>query len=169
MLENFNEDNFQKNIKEILRISNEYRDGWKLHQKEGTKSIYITKKCIITLGVIHVDMPNITVTFEYHIAYHKSYCVPILAFNIWKPDGTKLTLEEFWKYNSQFNTDSMYDTLTQLDHPVLQTPILTLHPCRTHEVIQPFIEHSKNPVVSWLTTIGHFVHLELCQAYLKLC
>ncbi|XP_044753454.1 ubiquitin-like-conjugating enzyme ATG10 [Coccinella septempunctata] len=169
MLEGFSEENFQNCVRELIELSDKYQDGWQLHRKEGTNSIYISKKSVTNLRATDGEVSNIVVTFEYHIAYHSSYGVPVLAFYVWKQDGTSLTLEEFWKYNSQFKNNNMYDTLTQLDHPVLQKPILTLHPCRTHEVIQPFIEHSKNLVISWLSTVGHFVYLELFQEYLNLC
>lgn len=166
MLEGFSEDSFQTCIKELVKLSDEYQDGWKLHQKEETKSSYITKKSIQNLGSNDCE---VTVTFEYHVAYHSSYCVPILAFKVWKQDGTLLSLEEFWEYNQQLKSNNMYDTLTQLDHPILQRPFLTLHPCRTHEFIRPFIESSKNPVISWLSTIGNFVNLKLFPEYVKLC
>ncbi|KAL3269931.1 hypothetical protein HHI36_008988 [Cryptolaemus montrouzieri] len=167
--QSFTIDLFHCCVKKILEISDKYQDGWSLQLKDGIASAYITKKSRCTLEDPDKKLPLVIVTFDYHVVYHPSYCVPVLAFNVWKQDGTFLALEEFWKYNHHFRNSNMFDTLTQLDHPVLQRPFLTLHPCRTKEIIEPFLEHSKNPVISWLSTVGHFVYLDLLQEYLKSC
>ncbi|KAK9880056.1 hypothetical protein WA026_008568 [Henosepilachna vigintioctopunctata] len=167
--ESFTEDFFKICLNQILELSNKYQDGWKLHKKEEFGSVFITKKSRMTLSAPEEDLQDIHVTFEYHVTYHPSYCVPVLAFHIWKQDGTFLALEDFWKYCSHLKNSNMYDTLTQLDHPVLQRPILTLHPCKTHEIMRSFMKHSKNPVISWLSTVGYAVNLKLLKEYQNVC
>ncbi|KAJ8913604.1 hypothetical protein NQ315_013426 [Exocentrus adspersus] len=164
----FKLEDFCASIENIVAISNSLMDGWTLHKKEGVENgKYITKKYSTSLTTS--DANDIVVTFEYHIAYHLSYGVPVLCFRVWKQDGSLLSIEEYWALNENLKGSSMYDTLTQLDHPVLCQPFLTLHPCRTQEIIQPFLQHSKNPVISWLSVVGPFVDLTLPDQYLKLC
>nr|CAI5829327.1 unnamed protein product [Callosobruchus analis] len=163
-------EDFNRCVEDIANTSDKLMDGWQLEQNEGFENgKYIIKKEQKVLQSEQEDTTDVVFTFEYHVAFNISYGVPVLCFNVWKQDGTILTIEEFWKTNKRFEDSSMYDTLTQMDHPVLRRPFLTLHPCKTHEVMEPFLERSKNPVVSWLTVVGPFVHLDLTEEYVKMC
>ncbi|KAJ8971536.1 hypothetical protein NQ317_009232 [Molorchus minor] len=161
-------EDFTKCIKDIVAVSDQLMDGWMLNEKRAIKMGIISQNDVQKNLTKPDDNINVMVTFEYHIAYHISYSVPLICFKVWKQDGSMLSLEEYWKFNT-LKDSNMYDTLTQLDHPVLCQPFLTLHPCRTQEIIQPFMGHSKNPVVSWLSVVGPFVHLNLLQEYLNSC
>jgi ubiquitin-like-conjugating enzyme ATG10 len=109
------------------------------------------------------------VVFEYHIAYNINYGVPVLCFVAWKQDGSSLQMEEYCEYNENFSNSDVLSTLTQLDHPVLCRPFLTLHPCRTREIMDVFLSKSKNPVISWLSVISPFINLKLEDEYIKAC
>ncbi|XP_030751232.1 ubiquitin-like-conjugating enzyme ATG10 [Sitophilus oryzae] len=163
----FSYDNFEKCITEIVNVSNKLLDGWKIESKQDCDAKFMTKKHSTYLDGL--DGSKTLVTFEYHVAYSLSYGVPVLCFNIWRQDGTMLTIEEYWSLNQSLKDSNMHDTLTQMDHPVLCRPFLTLHPCKTSEFFQPFLENSKNPVVSWLSVVGSFVHLQLLEDYIKCC
>ncbi|XP_019877291.1 ubiquitin-like-conjugating enzyme ATG10 [Aethina tumida] len=161
-------DQFNKCISDIVQISDLIWDGWILKSKEDTDNgKYLMKKSSITIP--STDSSSVTVTYEYHIAFSLSYSVPILCFNVWRSDGTLLSMEDYWNLNSNFKNENMYNSLTQLDHPVLCRPFLTLHPCKTQEIIGPFLNTSKNPVISWLSVVGGFVHLKLLEEYFKHC
>ncbi|CAH1957910.1 unnamed protein product [Acanthoscelides obtectus] len=163
-------EDFNRCIEDIVNTSDNLIDGWRFEQNEELENgKYIIKKEQKVLSQDQEDDINHVLTFEYHIAFNISYGVPVLCFNVWKQDGTMLTVEEFWKLNERFKESNMYDTITQMDHPVLRRPFFTLHPCRTHEIMEPFLEESKNPVVSWLTVVGPFVHLDLNEEYVKMC
>ncbi|KAJ8932776.1 hypothetical protein NQ314_014480 [Rhamnusium bicolor] len=163
-------ENFTKCIEDIVKISDLLMDGWILKEKQGVENgKYIVKRCTTQLTKPDDKDIKVLVTFEYHIAYQLSYGVPVICFKVWKHDGLLFSLEEYWEFNQDLKEHNMYDTLTQLDHPVLCQPFLTLHPCRTQEIIQPFLENSKNPVISWLSVVGLFVHLNLLEEYLKNC
>ncbi|XP_050302024.1 ubiquitin-like-conjugating enzyme ATG10 [Anthonomus grandis grandis] len=153
-------DKFHKCISEIVKISDKILDGWHLHVKDDLS--YLAKKSTTLLG-------DTVVTFEYHIAFNLSYGVPVLCFNVWRQDGSMLSMEEYWSTNKYLKESNMFDTLTQMDHPVLCRPFLTLHPCKTEEIMQPVLAISKNPVVSWLSVVSPFVHLELLDDYVKCC
>ncbi|XP_066153934.1 ubiquitin-like-conjugating enzyme ATG10 [Euwallacea fornicatus] len=160
---NFSYDLFVKCIEEIIEISSSLLDGWTLNEKQNCDNgKYITKKSTVSLN-------HTIVIFEYHIAFHISYNVPVLCVNVWKSDGSLLTMEEVWNLSSCPNSLNMYETLTQMDHPVLCQPILMLHPCKTQEILRGFMQKSKNPVVSWLSIASHFVHLRLLNEYINCC
>ncbi|XP_076250026.1 autophagy-related 10 [Rhynchophorus ferrugineus] len=163
----FSYDTFEKCIQQMYAVSSSLLDGWQLENKDSLDQKFLMKK-----QPLYLDGPDgtkVLVTFEYHIVYNISYGVPVLCFNIWKQDGCMLTLEEYWSMNANMNDSNVYDTLTQMDHPVLCRPFLTLHPCKTAEIMQPFLTESKNLVVSWLSVVGHFVHLRLLEDYIKCC
>ncbi|VEN37058.1 unnamed protein product [Callosobruchus maculatus] len=163
-------EDFNRCVEDIVNISDKLMDGWKLQQNEGLENgKYIVKKEQKVLPLEQEGSTNFLLIFEYHVAFNISYGVPVLCFNVWKQDGSILTIEQFWKANKKFKDSNMHDTLTQMDHPVLRRPFLTLHPCRTHEIMEPFLERSKNPVVSWLSVVGPFVHLNLTEEYVKIC
>ncbi|XP_056636714.1 ubiquitin-like-conjugating enzyme ATG10 [Diorhabda sublineata] len=164
-------ESFQNNIEEIIKISDKLFDSWKLISVEsGTENNkFIVKKQVVVLT--HPEEPDkkLITNFEYHIAFSISYGVPVLCFNIWKQSGSMLSLEEYWRYNVRFNECNMYETITQIDHPVLNQPFFTLHPCKTQEILEPLMEKSKNPVISWLSVVAPFVQLELLDDYIKIC
>lgn len=131
---------------------------------------------------------------EYHVLYHISYAVPYLCFNAYTSskfwpvsnlfdihastehfhlflDGTLLDLDGAWDiFNDDQcnqNTVQMRNVLTQMEHPILFKPFLTLHPCRTAEVLQ-MLSHSRNKVLSFLSSYGMAIYLEFDLKYAQL-
>lgn len=89
-------------------------------------------------------------------------------------DGSILTLDEAW---AAFN-DPIYGRngskhmpmttiLTQMEHPILFRPFLTLHPCRIAELLQ-CLPNSANKVLTFLSTIGPAVHLKFDLKYAEI-
>ncbi|CAH1375622.1 unnamed protein product [Tenebrio molitor] len=166
----FGYEKFVECIKKIVAISDGIRDGWQLQTKEGwDNGHFITKKVSQILEKSSGEGTKSIVVFEYHIAYNINYGVPVLCFVAWKQDGSSLQMEEYCEYNENFSNSDVLSTLTQLDHPVLCRPFLTLHPCRTREIMDVFLSKSKNPVISWLSVISPFINLKLEDEYIKAC
>lgn len=61
----------------------------------------------------------------------------------------------------------MYKILTQMEHPQLFVPLLALHPCRTAEILA-MNPGSKNRILTFISSIGPFVHLNLDPIYGKI-
>lgn len=85
-----------------------------------------------------------------------------------------MTLDEAWMaFNDPIHGRSgskhmqMTKILTQMEHPILFRPFLTLHPCRIAELLQ-CLPNSENKVLSFLSTIGPAVHLEFDLKYANL-
>lgn len=88
-------------------------------------------------------------------------------------DGSLLTLDEAWTIfndlgpkHSNSIQQNMLNVLTQMEHPVLFKPFLTLHPCRIAEVLQT-LPNSQNKVLSFLSIYGPTVYLTLDLEYAK--
>lgn len=85
-----------------------------------------------------------------------------------------LTLDDAWELfrdhvpNHQADTNqlNMLNILTQMEHPILFKPFLTLHPCRIAEVLSQ-LPNSQNKVLSFLSTYGPSVFLTLDLDYAK--
>ncbi|CAG9856228.1 unnamed protein product [Phyllotreta striolata] len=154
-------------IEAILAISNSTSDYWKLNVVNDNK--FLTKKQSVLLENPEDINERLIATFEYHVVYNISYAVPVLCFDVWNQNGSRISLEDYWKYNKHLRDFNMHDTLTQTDHPALNRPIFAFHPCKTHEILKGFARTSKNPIVSWLSVVRHFVHLELLETYIKNC
>lgn len=76
-------------------------------------------------------------SFEYHVIYNLAYAVPVIFFNAHKSNGTLLRVEDAWGlFDESYKTIDMQSTLTQMEHPILFRPFLTLHPCRTNEFLR---------------------------------
>lgn len=84
-----------------------------------------------------------------------------------------LTLDEAWKIFKDMNPmqsgeiqQNMLHILTQMEHPILYKPFLTLHPCRIAEVLQS-LPYSQNKVLSFLSIYGPTVYLTFDLEYAK--
>lgn len=64
-------------------------------------------------------------------------------------------------------TIEMRNVLTQMEHPILFKPFLTLHPCRTAEVLR-LLPHSKNKVLSFVSSYGTAIYLAFDLKYAQL-
>lgn len=60
----------------------------------------------------------------------------------------------------------MLSILTQVEHPVLFKPFFALHPCRTAELLSK-MTRSQNKVLTFISTVGPFIHLNLDLDYAK--
>lgn len=111
-----------------------------------------------------------TVTWEYHVIFSESYGVPVLYFNCWKNDGSILRYEEIlsWLHSEMKSQliENRWQSITQQEHPVLGRPFYMLHPCKTAEYLNLIQkESSVNPLVSWLSSFGGAIGLNIPLNY----
>ncbi|XP_044741991.1 ubiquitin-like-conjugating enzyme ATG10 [Chrysoperla carnea] len=170
---------FVNNIKAIVNISDKHNDGWKLITTSEnilfiTKAIYRSTHDISNDQQIEDDSNiqqfesnsindciSVTIKWEYNIIYSESYRVPVCYFNSWKCNGSVLLLEEIWDtLNCKHLSIDLYSMITQTEHPINGMPYFQLHPCKTSEIIKSFQESSHNLVVSWISSISNYIHLD---------
>ncbi|KAJ6636087.1 1-phosphatidylinositol 4,5-bisphosphate phosphodiesterase [Pseudolycoriella hygida] len=161
---------FLRDIEDITRISNEIFDSWQLKhvtQNDGIENWYLTKSETKFIQLEDKSNP-LSCSFVYHVVYHPSYQVPCLGFNVYRPDGSSILLNDVWNYFIRTNSDladkPLTEILTEMDHPVLFTPAFMLHPCRTSELLVS-LPQSSNKVVSFLSAMAPTIGLNFESAY----
>ncbi|XP_060077455.1 ubiquitin-like-conjugating enzyme ATG10 [Ylistrum balloti] len=112
----------------------------------------------------------VSLVYEYNIVYSRSYNVPVLYFNVYKADGSLLSLAEVWDrvpdvYRDRLEHDR-WTFLSQQEHPILGRPYFHLHPCHTADLMEQVTslsppEKISNYIVAWLSAVGPVVGLEL--------
>ncbi|XP_063237066.1 ubiquitin-like-conjugating enzyme ATG10 [Bacillus rossius redtenbacheri] len=181
-------------VNKFLEVSNMLNDGWSLvGSLEKIGHGYI-KKCFAVRDAKHsyspetpvfeeVDdlysgfcddnavsefSPEMKLTWEYHVVYNTSYAVPELFFNVWKRNGVLLSLDEIWSMVPAAFSDRLHhdkwDFITQQEHPICRRPFFHLHPCHTSDILRN-LRVSRNLLVSWLSTVGGAVGLNIDQHY----
>ncbi|XP_053699255.1 ubiquitin-like-conjugating enzyme ATG10 [Sabethes cyaneus] len=182
---------FATAARHFFDFSQRLLDDWELVEAPSNNVVYLKKLCKQQLNLsadfnatdtgceelpledVSTDVPADNVQLyncEYHIVYSTSYQVPVLYFNIYKSDGTMLTLEEAWKGFLEFSGESreqLRQTLTQMEHPVLFKPFLALHPCQTAQVLDN-VSGSGNLIVAFVSSYGPCVSLNLDIRYGRL-
>ena len=152
-------EDFLRCSKEIVEVSDRICDGWNLQQRE--HGLYLTKK-------VHQTIEQVDLVFEYHVVYNASYGTPMMCLNVWGLDGALVGMERCWELLGFKRTEDMYVTLTQMDHPVLMRPFLTLHPCKTEAIMNSMFSRSRNGLVSWLSAVAAAVNLRVDCSYAEL-
>lgn len=113
--------------------------------------------------------------YDFHIVYSLSYRVPVLYFRAYCSDGQPLALEDIEKdipvNSAQLLTKSKWTFLTQEEHPIMNRPWCTLHPCGTMEWMKLLlgnktcIDQGGLPVdkylVSWFSVVGQVFGLKI--------
>nr|XP_033342655.1 ubiquitin-like-conjugating enzyme ATG10 [Megalopta genalis]XP_033342656.1 ubiquitin-like-conjugating enzyme ATG10 [Megalopta genalis]XP_033342657.1 ubiquitin-like-conjugating enzyme ATG10 [Megalopta genalis]XP_033342658.1 ubiquitin-like-conjugating enzyme ATG10 [Megalopta genalis]XP_033342659.1 ubiquitin-like-conjugating enzyme ATG10 [Megalopta genalis]XP_033342660.1 ubiquitin-like-conjugating enzyme ATG10 [Megalopta genalis] len=183
---------FIESAENFLEISNRVSDGWELrgnkdvsgeaylfrqrkHMFPGNYSIFQSNDTEDDLNFELTDDPfeapsTIQKPFvtEHHIVWSMSYGVPVIYFNGWKSDFpgiNPITVQEAQSFDVGANLS--YKELSQAIHPMLGTPFLHLHPCKSQELLQ-FTSKSKNKLVSWLSVIAPSAFLKLQPEYYNL-
>ncbi|KAJ1690990.1 hypothetical protein LUZ63_015145 [Rhynchospora breviuscula] len=111
--------------------------------------------------------------YDLHVAYSFTYKVPVLYFRGYKSDGCPLSLnqikEELPSHSVQILEKSKWTFMTQEEHPYLNTPWYTLHPCGTSDWMKLLISQSSfgeevcllRYFPAWLSVIGQTVWLRV--------
>lgn len=192
------EEDFLTSAHSFLTLSTGNVDIWEL-KKVPNKGSYLQKKTCQRLKIHHeensqelhdfkelqdnTDSSTVTVkdaeeedlTFEYHVVYSPSYGVPVLYFNIYRQDGSLLSLVEVWSlvpghYKDRLENER-WSFITQQEHPIVGRPYFYLHPCHTANLMKQVGltgAKKKNYILSWLSAVGPVVLLEIPLSYGKL-
>lgn len=119
--------------------------------------------------------------YDFHIVYSTSYRVPVLYFRAYCSDGQPLVLDDIEKdlpgNSAKLLMESKWTFITQEEHPYLNRPWYTLHPCGTGEWMKLLLstdasrdKHQvefENYLVSWLSVVGQVVGLRIPFEMLK--
>ncbi|XP_057474227.1 ubiquitin-like-conjugating enzyme ATG10 [Actinidia eriantha] len=113
--------------------------------------------------------------YDFHIVYSSSYRVPVLYFRAYCSDGQPLVLDDIEKdlpaNSAKVLTESKWTFITQEEHPHLNRPWYTLHPCGTSEWMKLLLVADASRakggmafekyLVSWLSVVGQVIGLRI--------
>ncbi|PVD23243.1 hypothetical protein C0Q70_16506 [Pomacea canaliculata] len=192
---------FTELVLKLAEVSALISDTWRVvHSSRSAGGVYLERKSIVidtTADQVsrsqYLDIENDTslaeqaddpscltlsgekthsfLNYEHHIVYSPSYAVPVLYFNVYKPNGHRLELEELWnrvpKEHHIRMLEHKWATLTQQEHPVLGSPYFTLHPCHTATLMSqvPQADNKRYYLIKWLSSVGPVAGLELSPEY----
>lgn len=72
---------------------------------------------------------------RFDICYNLAFAVPQAFFSVSYPDGRSVSLDTVWEL-VQVSSSDLWSTVTQMDHPVVQTPFYAFHPCQTEKFLE---------------------------------
>ncbi|GAB0097873.1 ubiquitin-like-conjugating enzyme ATG10 [Sergentomyia squamirostris] len=145
---------------EFVKISDKLKDSWELKSVKNSLQedvVYVVKR-----GT-KVKCGGRIVAIEFHVIHQVSYQVPVLGLNTFTGDGSSISHEDIWSLlQIEDKSRDFLSVLTQMDHPALFTPLWTLHPCRTADLIEGV---RGNKIIGFLSAMGPTVGLHLDLAY----
>ncbi|KAI8331894.1 autophagocytosis associated protein [Chlamydoabsidia padenii] len=127
------------------------------------------------IATFKLPLHQVIITLRHHIVYSPTYQVPVLYFDAYFTDGSRLTLDELYThvippiYQSDLRQSalSMQGAITQADHPFLARPYWYIHPCDTQNLLKTMGigNNKKEYIKGWLSCVGPLVR---CPLSLKL-
>lgn len=149
---------FNQCIRDFLQQSKLLHDRWQLME---------VSKDILYLSYSMID--DKCIKSDFHVLFSDSYSVPVLYFNFSRLDGSLLSLDEVWQLFVHRNHSSIYETITQQEHPILHRPFFLLHPCHTETVLKKVNDQSDmKRFLFWLSIYGQSVGLPIRMEYAQL-
>ncbi|XP_074284083.1 ubiquitin-like-conjugating enzyme ATG10 isoform X2 [Silene latifolia] len=111
--------------------------------------------------------------YDFHILYSNSYRIPVLYFRGYCSDGQPLMLNQIERdlpaNSAKVLTESKWTFITQLEHPYLNRPWYTLHPCGTNELMKLLVntclskaeDTPERYLISWFSVVSQVVGLKI--------
>ncbi|CAI9107261.1 OLC1v1006579C1 [Oldenlandia corymbosa var. corymbosa] len=113
--------------------------------------------------------------YDFNIIYNVSYRVPVLYFRAYLSDGQVLGLDDIIKSipssTKRLLMESKWTFITQEDHPYLNRPWFTLHPCGTSEWLKMLFNSDParaqgglsvaQYLVAWFSVVGQLFDLKI--------
>ncbi|XP_021733470.1 ubiquitin-like-conjugating enzyme ATG10 [Chenopodium quinoa] len=120
--------------------------------------------------------------YDFHIVYSNSYRIPVLYFRGYNSDGQTLLLDQIERdlppRSVEVLTESKWTFITQQEHPYLNRPWHTLHPCGTNELMKLLLSNTSLSedkvgtecyIISWLSVVSQVVGLRVPLQMAALC
>ncbi|KAH9617172.1 hypothetical protein KSS87_012933 [Heliosperma pusillum] len=111
--------------------------------------------------------------YDFHILYSNSYRIPLLYFRGYSSDGQPLTLNQIERdlpaNSAKLLTESKWTFITQMEHPFLNRPWYTLHPCGTNELMKILVNTCLSKaegtperyLISWFSVVSQVIGLKI--------
>uniref|UniRef100_A0A7C8YGN0 Ubiquitin-like-conjugating enzyme ATG10 n=1 Tax=Opuntia streptacantha TaxID=393608 RepID=A0A7C8YGN0_OPUST len=113
-------------------------------------------------------------SYDFHIVYSNSYKIPVLYFRGYNSDGRTLMLDQIERdlpvNSAKLLTEAKWTFITQQEHPYLNRPWYSLHPCGTNDLMRLLISDpslsrdtvtAEGYLVSWFSVVSQVVGIRL--------
>ncbi|OWA52243.1 hypothetical protein BV898_16701 [Hypsibius exemplaris] len=160
-------------VADFLELSERVGDGWSRFSSEDIRSpcFEMIRRRQTHSRRLTADAPPDIIFFDYHVYFNEAFAVPQLLFSACRPDGSLVPLTTLHELIPKHllpeasERELVWETLSQIEHPILHCPIYALHPCQTAAFIRKIRSFSKSWLLSWLSSVGPAVGLELSPQY----
>ncbi|PIN17482.1 hypothetical protein CDL12_09860 [Handroanthus impetiginosus] len=157
----------------LPRLSQEdHHEGDQMEKEEC--SIEYEDEFVDTAVVVCNDGPG-EHHFDFHVVYSASYRVPVLYFHAYCNDGQPLLLDDIKREitvnSAELLSRCKWTFMTKEEHPILNRPWYTLHPCGTSEWMKLLLKSDASAtqgeipeqkyLVSWFSIVGQVFGLRI--------
>lgn len=120
-------------------------DGWELKTANGSKYGYNARR------MLDETLNGEIIFANYFISRDPVFRVPVLSALFFKETGQRLTFDELM---SLIPRDLDRSSISEREHELTGTPVFYIHPCKTAEFIQPFVDAGANYLNVWMVSYG---------------
>jgi hypothetical protein len=120
-------------------------EGWVLKETPDGVYVYNGRR------VIPAQFRGLQLFANYYINRDQVFRVPVLSATFYSEDGRQLTFSELAPLLPEKLDGS---AITEREHELTGTPVLFIHPCKTHELIAPFAAVGASYIHCWLVRYG---------------
>lgn len=112
--------------------------------------------------------------YDFHIVYSNAYKIPVLYFRGYNSGGRNLMLDQIEMdlpvNSAKLLTETKWTFITQQEHPYLNRPWYSLHPCGTNDLMSLLLSDISLPketvtaegyLVSWFSVVSQVVGIRL--------
>jgi len=160
----------------FLEIANDIGDPWRIDgdlETQGDWCLSVSYHRQYDTNSTNTDSCQVQlVSCRYDVVYSISHSVPVLYFLISDQSGRSVNLEDLWKMYPLADKTSMWEVVTQQEHPILATPFFFVHPCATWKILAD-CHHGNDDyssvkyLITWLSFVGNSFGLKLSHKYLS--
>ncbi|XP_077226601.1 ubiquitin-like-conjugating enzyme ATG10 isoform X2 [Tasmannia lanceolata] len=144
------------------------------HKEHHTEESFSGEEDLIDKATLVQSHDQEAHIYDFHIVYSPSYRVPVLYCRGYRCDGHPLEFEDIKKqlslHSSRMLKEAEWTFMTQEEHPYLNRPWFTLHPCGTSDWMKLLFLGHTTPIkdviinqylISWLSVVGQAVGLRI--------
>ena len=120
-------------------------DGWEL--KETAYGVY----ALNARRMLNLELNESAVIANYYIDLDQVFKVPVFSATFFTESGHQLTYSEMLSILPEKIEEG---SISEREHDLTGLPVFYIHPCKTHEFVQPFVADGADYLHVWLVKYG---------------
>lgn len=138
-----NEKEFNEKITDFV---NKYaNDGWELKKAHYGIYAYNPRR------IIQKEIDEQQVFANYFIDYDQVFTVPVLSATFFTETGHQLTYSELMSILPEKLEEG---SISEREHELTGRPVFFIHPCKTQQFVEPFLQKGAEYLHVWLVKYG---------------